>query len=261
MDKQDKFILGIDVSTKCIGVTLAALTCDGVVKVLEVGNLKLKVPRAIKNSTASLFEKSDMLKQKLVDKYSKYYISNVIIEEPPIAGNNSESTAMLMRFNGMVSQCIYDNLGIIPEYISSAEARKYGCPSLMAVRKFNKKGEMNNADKLISSIKNNDVVLFGSYPFDCVKKYILWNNISERYPEIKWEYTATGELRDENFDAVDSLVCVLGYINRSKYCGTEPQIVDFQQGEYKSGKVISYTVDFCGEKHNKKIILSEELNI
>ena len=72
------------------------------------------------------------------------------------------------------SHCIFS-------YISSYDARKFAFPDLMAIRKFNKKGEEYTSKKIKKAIKNNELVLFGSYPFDCAKKMILWNKISEMY--------------------------------------------------------------------------------
>ena len=109
--KKKRIILGLDVSTRCIGSTVASLDDDGAIKILEISHLRLKTPSKIKG-TKSLFLKSDLFKQKLKDKYMKYYITDVIIEEPLISSNNSETAATLMRFNGMISQSVKDILGV-----------------------------------------------------------------------------------------------------------------------------------------------------
>lgn len=249
-DLKKRIILGLDVSTTCIGSTVASLDEDGTIKILEISHLRLKTPRKIKG-TKVLFLKSDVFKQKLRDKYTKYYITDVIIEEPLISSNNADTAATLMRFNGMISQSVKDVLGVIPEYISSYDARKYGHPSLMAIRKYNKMGETYIRKKIMKAIRKNDLVLFGAYPFDCAKKFIIWNYVSEKFPDIKWDYDKKGELKDENFDASDSLMCVLGYVNKCKYDGVEPKIISTS---FKKNR-IDYTVDFCGEKFNKSIDL------
>lgn len=249
-----KIILGLDVSTKCIGSTIASIDEKNDVKVLEISHLKLKVPSKIKG-TEALFLKSEQLKQKLLDKYINYYITNVIIEEPLISSNNSETAATLMRFNGMISQIVKDVLNVIPEYISSYEARKYGCPSLMSVRKYDKKGNIYSFKKIIHAINHNELVLFGSYPFDCAKKYILWNYISEKFPDIKWEYNKKNELKNENFDASDSLMCVLGYVSKLKYKGTEPEVVSLNYDDKSKPIKINYSVNFCGQNFSKNITL------
>ena len=246
--KKKRIILGLDVSTRCIGSTVASLDDDGTIKILEISHLRLKTPSKIKG-TKSLFLKSDLFKQKLKDKYMKYYITDVIIEEPLISSNNSETAATLMRFNGMISQSVKDILGVIPDYISSYDARKYGCPSLMAIRKYDKHGEPYPYKKIQKSIRKNELVLFGAYPFDCAKKYILWNYISEKFPDIKWEYNKKQELKDENFDASDSLMCVLGYVSKCKYGKKGPEIVCCASKKNR----IEYTVSFCGQTFSKTI--------
>ena len=255
-ENKKRIILGLDVSTRCIGSTVASLNENGEIKVLEISHLKLKIPSKIKG-TKSLFMKSELFKEKLKDKYSNYYITDVIIEEPLIGSNNSITAATLMRFNGMISQSVKDILGIIPEYISSHDARKYGCPSLMAIRKYNKSGEEYDSKKIMLSIKKNELVLFGSYPFDCAKKFILWNYVSEKFPGIQWEYDKKNELKDENFDASDSLMCVLGYVNKCKYGETEPKITTCNKICNDKGNIcsITYNVDFCGQSFIKKIDL------
>ena len=90
------------------------------------------------------------------------------------------------------------------------------------------------------------------------KKFILWNYVSEKFPGIQWEYDKKGELKDENFDASDSLMCVLGYVSKCKYNGQEPEIVccDSSASTKKGTKTeIRYTVSFCGQFFDKTIEL------
>ena len=247
-DLKKKIILGLDISTRCIGSTVASLDDDGTVNILEISHLKLRVPSKYKG-TKALFLKSELFKEKLKEKYTNYYITNVVIEEPLVSSNNSISVGTLMRFNGMISQTIKDVLDIVPEYISSYEARKYGCPELMAVRKYDKHGKEYSYRKIQSSIEKGELVLFGAYPFDCAKKFILWNYISDKFPNISWVYDNKNELKDENFDASDSLMCVLGQVKKMIFGEVEPEIVDCVCDKKK----IEYTVKFCGESFHKVI--------
>ena len=105
------------------------------------------------------------------------------------------------------------------------------------------------------SLKKNEIVLFGDYSFDCAKKLILWNLVSEKYPDIQWQYDENGELRDENFDASDSLVCVLGYLGKSKYEETNPVVTSIEEITHPQGTTIKYVTEFCGEKFDKKVEL------
>lgn len=258
----NRIILGLDISTTCTGVSIVYVDEENKVKPLVVTHLRPKISNKIKGMEA-LFLKCNLVMEKLenillenqlltkIDDTTTTKITDIVIEEPLLSSNNQNTVAVLLKYNGMVADRIYNLLHIVPEFISSYNARMYGVPSLMAIRKYNKKGDMYSSKKLLKAIKDNELVLFGAYPFDCAKKLILWNYISELFPGIQWVYNAKGELTTENFDASDSLICVLGYINKLLYDGTEPEIVD----SGVEGNVITYTYTFCGEKFAKTITI------
>jgi hypothetical protein len=252
-------VLGLDVSTTTIGMSLVAVYNDGTIKPVDVTHLRLNIPSKIKDAEA-LFKKNEMFLVKLQDYGDKYDIDKVVIEEPLISSNNSNTVSTLLKFNGIVSWSVYHILGVVPEYISSYDARKYGMPQLMAVRKYDKKGNEYPYKKVKSAIIKDELVLFGEYSFDVAKKFIIWNYISERFPNIEWIEDKKGDLKKENFDASDSLICILGYLNRRKYGEQEPKIVccdekDVVYDGKEKFKVFDYGVDFCGEVFNKKIQL------
>lgn len=185
-EKNIRIILGIDISTACLGVSLARY--DGTnVEILKLSHVKPKISRKIKG-TESLFMKTKQFKEQFIEKYKDIGLTDIIIEEPLPNSQNNNTVTTLLRFNGMISQSIYEATGVVPKYISSYDARKYAFPELMAVRKFNKKGERYNEKKIKNALKNNELVLYGDYPFDCEKKHIVWNKISELYPDIEWIY-------------------------------------------------------------------------
>ena len=250
-EKQKRVFLGLDVSTKTIGVTVASENENGEMKILLVTHLRPKIPTKIKG-TEALFMKSSIITEELI-KYKDYGITNVVIEEPLIGSNNSGTVATLLRYNGMISQSVYNILGIVPDFISSYDARKYACPHLMAVRKFNKKGDTYPASKIRKAITKNELVLFGQYPFDCAKKLILWNYVSEKFPYIEWQYDKNNNLKEENFDASDSLICVLGYVSKEKHENEIPKIVSYKEWGCDNDTIFEYVVEFCGQTFNKKI--------
>jgi hypothetical protein len=57
--------------------------------------------------------------------------------EPLLQSNNVNTVATFIRF-GMISKSVFDTLGVVPDFISSYDARKYSFPELMSVRKFKK---------------------------------------------------------------------------------------------------------------------------
>ena len=248
-----RIILGIDISTACLGVSLAKY--DGrEVEILKISHVKPKVSRKIKG-TETLFLKAKQFKEEFIEQYKDIGLTDIVIEEPLPNSQNNNTVTTLLRFNGMISQSIYEATGIVPTYISSYDARKYAFPELMAIRKFNKKGEEYEDKKIRRALKNNELVLYGDYPFNCEKKYIVWNKISEMFPDIQWEYDKNGELRTENFDASDSLVCVLGYLNKERYEEDIPKVVDYKEENINiNDKIINrfkYNVEFCGRTIEK----------
>ena len=88
-----RMIMGLDVSTRCVGVTVASVGDDGEAHVLVVTHLRPKVPAKVKGME-SLFMKSDVISQEL-SKYKGYGITDVVIEEPLIGSNNSENLQVI----------------------------------------------------------------------------------------------------------------------------------------------------------------------
>jgi hypothetical protein len=143
-----------------------------------------------------LILKSEIFKTKLED-YKKLGIVSVIIEEPLLNSNNVYTIQTLLRFNTLICKTIYDIIGIVPEFISTYNSRKFAFPEL---------------------VKENDKkkhVLFGGLPKDVDKKMVIWELVAKREPQIQWQYTKNQTLKKENFDQTDAYTCVLGYM-RSK---------------------------------------------
>lgn len=252
-----RIILGIDISTTCLGVSLAKYDENGI-EILKISHVKPKVSKKIKG-TEALFLKAKQFKEEFIEQYKNIGLTDIVIEEPLPNSQNNNTVTTLLRFNGMISQSIYEATGIVPKYISSYDARKYAFPELMAIRKYNKKGEQYDSKKIARSLKNNELVLFGNFQWDCQKKNILWNKISEMFPDIQWEYNKKGELKTENFDASDSLVCVLGYINKEKYGESIPKVVEYKEENIKIDNIninrFRYNVEFCGRIIEKTLDL------
>lgn len=258
---EQKVILGLDISTHCTGISIAYVDGDGECVPIIVTHLRPKIPTKIKGIEA-LFLKCNLFMEKLgeilisnklytnIDGNKECKITDIVIEEPLLMSNNADTVAALLRYNGMVAQNVYNMIGIVPQFISSYDARKYGMPSLMAVRKYDKKGNILPSKNIVKSINTDNLVLFGNYPFDCAKKHIIWNYISEKYPMIKWVYDNKGQLKTENFDASDSLICILGYLNKLKYGDKKPQVVCCSND---GSTILSYSYEFCGEVFSKTI--------
>ena len=244
-----RIILGIDVSTACLGVSLAKYEGDEI-EILKISHVKPKISKKIKG-TEALFLKAKQFKEEFIEQYKDIGLTDIVIEEPLPNSQNNNTVTTLLRFNGMISQSIYEATGIVPKYISSYDARKYAFPELMAVRKFNKKGEQYDEKKIRRALRNNELVLYGDYPFNCEKKYIVWNKINEKYPNIEWIYNKKNKLITENFDASDSLTCILGFINKEKWGEQNFEIIDNRT----ENNIIFYTTKIGDTIINKRLTL------
>lgn len=252
-EEKDRIILGIDISTSCLGVSLVKYDGENV-EILKISQVKPKIPKDIKG-TEALFLKAKQFKEEFIEKYKNVGLTDIVIEEPLPNSQNNNTVTTLLRFNGMISQSIYEATGVVPKYITSYDARKFAFPELMAIRKYNKKGETYAADKIKRALKKNELVLFGNYPWDCLKKHILLDKVSELFPDIEWTYNKKGELKTENFDASDSLVCVLGYINKEKYENSNPEIKEYIIENINNNICFKYKVEFCNRIFDKTLIL------
>lgn len=263
--KYPSLILGLDISTACIGISI--IYDDGVNDPLIelISHVSPKIGKNIKGIEAlilrkEIFEESFLCKMDDVLKEINAplkKITEVVIESPMIyasGGSNAETVAMLLQFNGILSDSIYRTLHIVPSYVSSYDARMKSFPQLLAIRKYNKKGVVYPLSHIKKDIRENHLILFGSYPFDCDKKLIMMNCVSEKYPDIPWIYNKKGELKKENYDSCDALVCALAYSNEKRNGELSPEIVDSEIVENEKGTFIYYTMKVWKDTYFKKKI-------
>jgi hypothetical protein len=189
--KNSPKILGLDVSTKTIGVALFDLSSRDL---LELTHISPRPKPTSENKLEEMLNKSSLFRKKL-EEYVNVGVVRVVIEEPLLNSNNAYTIGTLLRYNTLISKEVYDVLGIVPEYISTYNSRKLAFPELV---QKNEKGKF---------------VLFGGYPKDCDKKEIIWQLVSKREPQIQWLYTRNNTLKKENFDMADAYTVVLSYLN------------------------------------------------
>jgi hypothetical protein len=194
LQKNSPKILGLDVSTKTIGIALFDTPTQQLLELTHVS--PLPKPKS-EDKIEELILKSGIFKQKLLE-YQDLGITKVIIEEPLLNSNNIYTVSTLMRYNTLICKEVYDVLGIVPEFITTYNARKSAFPDLV---QKNDKGKF---------------VLFGGYPKTVDKKEIIWEHVAKREPQITWLYTRNNTLKKECFDMTDSYTCVLGYMKSKK---------------------------------------------
>ena len=209
MTDKPNLILGLDISTKTIGIALFEDMGDrGDLKLLH--HVTPKVKPKPETKMEELFKKANIFDDEFLNDYLNMGITKVIIEEPLLRSNNVNTIATLLRFNGMLSRAVYDKLGIVPDFISSYDARAYAFPELKAIRTHNKKGEPYTEKQ----ISKNKPVLFGAYPWDVDKKEVVWDKVVELEPQIAWLRDKKGKLKKENFDMCDAYTCILGEMHK-----------------------------------------------
>lgn len=202
-------ILGLDVSTKTIGISLFEdLGDNGKLQILT--HITPIVKPKPKDNIELLIKKAQIFQFEFLEQYSDIDIDRVIIEEPLVRSNNVNTVATLLRFNGMICRSVYEVLNLIPEFISSYDARKFAFPELMDIRKINKKGEPYTEKE----IEKKQPVLFGGHPYEVDKKTVIWEKVNEREPQVVWVYDKHQRLSKENFDMTDAYACVLGQLRK-----------------------------------------------
>ena len=197
MSKQDlktsPKVLGLDISTKTIGWSLFDITTQ---KLLELTHFSPIIKPKPENKIEDLLLKVDAFEEKIRG-YKNIGITKVIIEEPLLNSNNVWTVGTLLRYNSMITRIIYQELGVVPIYISTYNSRKFAWPDLV---RENDKGKM---------------VLFGGLPKTIDKKEIIFKKVSESEPQIIWLYTKNGTIKKECYDQADAYTCVLGYMKMS----------------------------------------------
>ena len=182
--------LAFDISTTCTGVSL--MESNGTL--LEMSHIKLDTPKDI-NPDERYLVKADMFKA-YVQRYKYLGIENIYIEDPLAGSNNVFTANMLIRYNGICSYILHQELGIRPEFMTVHDVRKNLCPELI---KHDKKGKQTL-----------------SFPKDIDKKLYIWEKINRWFPGLEWLADRKGGLKKENFDMSDSVAINIGFLLREK---------------------------------------------
>ena len=188
--KDSPKVLGLDVSTKTIGWSLFDIETGNLLELTHIS----PVPKPkVENKIEELLLKGQIFREKLLS-YKELGIQYVVIEEPLLNSNNVYTVSTLMRFNTLICKEVYDVLGVVPEFISTYNSRKFAFPHLV---QENDKGKF---------------VLFGGLPKDIDKKQVIWELVAKREPQINWLYTKNNTLKKENFDQTDAYCAALGFM-------------------------------------------------
>jgi len=193
--KESPKVLGLDVSTRTIGWALFDIQSRELLELTHISPRPKSKENQDNSKIKELLLKAEVFNTKLLE-YKNLGIVRVVIEEPLLNSNNINTVQTLMRFNSFICKEIYDILGIVPEFISTYNSRKYAFPELV---------QQNDKGKF---------VLFGGLPKDIDKKMIIWEKVAKLEPQIQWLYTKNNTLKKENFDQTDAYCCVLGFMRQ-----------------------------------------------
>ena len=188
--KDSPKVLGLDVSTRTIGVALFDVQTK---ELLELTHISPVPKPKVENKIEELLLKAIIFREKLLS-YKELGIQYVVIEEPLLNSNNVYTVSTLMRFNTLICKEVYDVLGVVPEFISTYNSRKFAFTHLVQP---NDKGKY---------------VLFGGMPKDIDKKVVIWELVAKREPQITWQYTKNNTLKKENYDQTDAYCAALGFM-------------------------------------------------
>jgi hypothetical protein len=183
-------VLGLDISTKTIGWALFDIESKNL---LELTHISPRPKPTTDSKIEELMLKSNVFRNKL-EAYVGLGIKTVVIEEPLLNSNNVYTVGTLMRYNTLICKEVFEVLGVIPEFISTYNSRKFAFPHLV---------QKNTSDKF---------VLFGGFPKDIDKKVIIWELVAKREPQITWQYTKNNTLKKENYDQTDAYCAALGFM-------------------------------------------------
>lgn len=173
-------ILGLDISTSVTGYTLLNDNGD----LVKLGHLELK---KIKDG---LWSKVDFMKDFIKQLSKEYEIKHVFVEEPLSKfsrGKSSSSTiSLLMRFNGIVSYLIHQEMGMDAVYYAPSRARKLCGLKMRSKTSCKKEGIPWKPQKEQAFEQMNEQAPFsGTY---------------------NWPLKRTGRLKDYCYDQMDSFI-------------------------------------------------------
>jgi hypothetical protein len=69
-------------------------------------------------------------------------------------------------------------------------------------------------------------------------------------------YNKKGQLKKENYDACDALVCALAYVNVNRYGIEKPLITKTTVSNFQDETIVNYTIEIWGKTYDKTLVLN-----
>lgn len=206
--ENEKFILGLDVSTSTVGICL--FRTDG--KLMELNHVSPIVKDENITKQDLLLYKCNLVVNFLVENYPPENIVEIILETPLISSQQTDTAAMLNYFGGIVYATLRQFYKEKITYITVDEARRFGLPELVGGKSKSLFGVFNGRleRKTISDYK----------------KMIVLSLVAQRYPAIVWLLNNNMAVDKKNFDRADSIVVVLGEKQRNSLWPSNPKDIE-----------------------------------
>lgn len=190
----NKFSWSLDISTTNVGMAL----WDSNGKLIELNHLQLKVDRQIPEEDRDI-SKADLFKDYIVnfkDRILEEYnatIENIFVEAPfSHTPKNINTTALLLGFNGMARYVLFEVFGVPPLKITVHQSRKLFCPEFIKQKK--EKGVIKDVLSFPKGWKSKE------------KKEYLRVKVSHLEPDVSWNYTRNGTIKETSYDMSDAYV-------------------------------------------------------
>ena len=191
------YILGLDISTSVIGVSLFKDLGDkGEIEVITHVDLnKKEVTKGVDTKLESLLAKGEYFINVISEFKGEYNITKIVVEEPFKYSSNSPVVGgMLIMFNEYISDKVSKLFGVEIDFISVHDAREFGLPELMG-----KRDKKSKKDALFAPFP----MKIGGVSLSKYKKMIVMYQLAKRFPEIQWGLNSVLNIDNKNFDRAD----------------------------------------------------------
>ena len=189
-----KYVLGLDVSTSCIGIGLFEdLGDEG--KLILLNHLEPKVKE--ETSLERIKSKADLCIQKITEDYKDFNITRIIVEQPLLNSKNQKTALTLALFNEYLTYHLGKAFELEVDFITVHNARKFGLPELVG-----QNGRMwSDFPKEVAGLSKSNW-----------SKFLIMYLVSQRYKDVVWLLNNNLKINKKNFDRADAIVVVLGFM-------------------------------------------------
>lgn len=202
----DNLIMGLDVSTSCVGISIFNETGE----LVELTHANPSHNYDTLNQMENLDYKANILKEFFLEKkWHHKKIKKIIIEEPLMAATGTAHVAaMLNQFHGIfyvkLRELFKDNTKIF--YINEYDARLNAFPELSEYDQKRKK------DILWRPIPHK----INGHSIKEYRKMLILLLVAQKFPEISWSLNNNKTINKKNYDMADSVATVLGFMQQNK---------------------------------------------